>query len=224
MKQELSSAVPPDGRVIVLKLLARPPRGTTVKENCHVCPNGSSLKGVEFVDEIKMNGTQIICRDEKKKISCPLLLLPLPHPSSYIHSERRSSAQPFAIEPFAIYRRGDGDWWIEFNRILSFDDALRQMQGGDRSVQKASWLPRLASDFDPTKEVFRVLQREHSRLSNLCQGEVILHKTKKITTQTFIKLQRGTRAEDKVFFQRFGWDIEEKRVLVALDGQDLVLD
>ena len=224
VKQEPSSSIqiPSDGaRVTVLKLLARPPRGTSAKDNRKVCIDGSSLKGVEFADEIMLNGRQITCRDGKKKITCPLIALPSPCPYSYVHSEQASPSAPlYPIEPYAVYRRGDGDWWIEFHRLLSFSDALTMAQG-DQSNHKATWLPSLAADFDPTREVFRALQPEHSKLSNLRDGQVTLHKTKKVSSQG--KAHKGTDG-DKVLCQRFGWDMEERKVLVALEGQDLVID
>ncbi|GAX78716.1 hypothetical protein CEUSTIGMA_g6154.t1 [Chlamydomonas eustigma] len=195
--------------VEVLKELARPPRSNTAKDWHSL----ASHKGLAFAEQVKVRGIVVSCKERSKRATYPMVLvhrsigrdLKLCSSDSF-----GSQATVVVAEPFAMYLK-DGEWWLEFSRLLSSQDVLKRATL-ESSVRDAS----LPVDLIPGHELLKVLQREHCRLACVC-GETAITRTKKLPSKL-------SQLKEMTVYQRYVWDAETMHVLTDAPVSEFLAD
>lgn len=168
-------------------------------------------------------GITITCKERSKRIVCPLVMLqPAAAGGSsggcgaFALPSSGAAASASAVEPFTAYLK-EGDWWLEFSRLLTAGEAAAAAGGGGRSASGV-----LPPDLAPEHELLRALQREHCRLADVC-GEVAVLRTKKLPAR-LAPAAAAAAAGGPLLYQRYVWDMETRHVLTDAPASDFVLD
>ncbi|KAL3163011.1 hypothetical protein ABBQ32_009441 [Trebouxia sp. C0010 RCD-2024] len=146
--------------VVPLKLMARHPRGTSVKEH-HGLP---SLKGIQFAEQLQVNGMELNTKDKK---TCACFT---PAEATAEKEICCSSDAHTVAEVQALYQLPEGSWWVQY---LPFFSAT-QIQNALAESKSASLLP---SGTDHQQEFFRGLLHGHVEADSV-QGTKTVRRSK----------------------------------------------